>query len=255
MIDQGVGNKSLKPYPLGWKAKIGILLPSHDTGYGSYEYRVLCPDGVVTLETRVMGGRLTVDHLKRMREDAAHGAELLAAAEPDVICYIATAACFVLGVEGEKLLVKEIEQKTGIKAASGGSSVAEALKFLGVRTMSMYVPTNDEITAKSIKYFEDQGFEVRACESLGQESLPNINRMSPWEIYGDVMRLYRRCPEVEGIFVTGGCFRLLEVLDVLEKDTGLPMVTTTPANMWRCLQLVGVKDPISGFGQLLEKPR
>ena len=59
MMEKDIVNKVLKPYPLGWKAKIGILLPSHDTGYGSYEYRVLCPDGVVTLETRVMGGRLT----------------------------------------------------------------------------------------------------------------------------------------------------------------------------------------------------
>jgi maleate cis-trans isomerase len=190
-----------------------------------------------------------------MREDALHGAELLATAAPDVICYIATAACFVLGVAGEKALLKAMEDKTGIKAASGGSSVTEAFKFLGVKKMSMYVPTNAEITAKSTKYFEDQGLEVCACESLGQESLPNINRISPWEIYGDVIRLYRRCPEVDGIFVTGGCFRMLEILETLEKDTGVPIVTTTPANMWRCLQLVGVKDPIYGFGQLLQKPR
>jgi len=255
MMPKSSDKKVLKPYPLGWKAKIGILLPSHDTGYGSYEFRVLCPDGVVTLETRVMGGRLTIEHLQRMREDALHGAELLATAAPDVICYIATAACFVLGVEGEKQLLKAIEEKTGIQAASGGSSVTEAFKFLGVKKMSMYVPTNEELTAKSTQYFEDQGLEVCACESLGQESLPNINRMSPWEIYGDVMKLYRRCPEVDGIFVTGGCFRTLEMLEVLEKDTGVPIVTTTPANMWRCLQLVGVKDPICGFGQLLEKPR
>jgi len=255
MMENCMNNKALKPYPLGWKAKIGILLPSQDTGYGSYEFRVLCPDGVVTLETRVMGGRLTVETLKGMRADAVHGAELLATAAPDVICYIATAACFVLGVEGEKALVKEIQDKTGIKATSGGSSVTEALRFLGVKRMSMYVPTNEEVTMKSVKYFKDQGFEVCDYEYLGEESEVNINRMSPWEVYGNVMKLYRRCPEVEGIFLTGGCFRTLEMLEVLEKDTGVPVVVTTPANMWRCLQLVGVKDPIYGFGQLLEKAR
>src|SRR4030042_133960 len=159
-METGMQHKALKPWPLGWKAKIGILLPAHDTGYGSYEFRVLCPEGVVTLETRVMGGRLTLEELKKMREDAVHGAELLATAEPDVICYIATAACFVLGVEGEKALLKEIHDKTGIKATSGGSSVTEALRFLGVKRMSMYVPTNEEVTMKSVKYFEDQGFEV-----------------------------------------------------------------------------------------------
>jgi arylmalonate decarboxylase len=247
--------KSFKPYPLGWKAKIGILLPSHDTGYGPYEYRKLCPDGVVTLETRVMGGILTVAQLTRMREDALHGAELLATANPDVISYIPTAACFVIGVEEERALLEQIESTTGIKAVSGGTSVAAALRFMGAKKMSMYVPTNEEITQKTVQYFEDQGFEVCAYDSLYEEKLPDINRMSPQEIYGNVLKLYRRCPEVEGIFITGGCFRTLEVLEILEKDTGIPMVTTTPANMFRCLQVVGVNDPIIGFGQLLEKDR
>jgi maleate isomerase len=119
----------------------------------------------------------------------------------------------------------------------------------------MYVPTNEEITRLSIKYFEDQGLDVRDCESLGEESIANINRMSAWELYGNIMKLYRKSPDVDGIFVTGGCFRILESLDTLEKDTGKPVVMTTAANMWRCLQLVGITDPIYGFGQLLEKPR
>jgi maleate isomerase len=202
-----------------------------------------------------MGSRLTLEELNKMRQDAVHGAELLAVAEPDVICYIATAACFVLGVEGEKALVKEIQDKTKIQATSGASAVAEAFRFLGVKRMSMYVPTNEEITQMSVKYFEDQGLKVKDCLSLGEESIANINRISPWEHYGNVMKLYRRSPDVDGIFVTGGCFRVLEVLETLEKETGKPVVMTTVANMWRCLQLVGVKDLVCGYGQLLEKPR
>jgi len=27
----------LKPWPLGWRAKVGILMPSHDEGYAVYE--------------------------------------------------------------------------------------------------------------------------------------------------------------------------------------------------------------------------
>ena len=248
-------NKVLKPWPLGWKAKIGILLPAHDTGYGSYEFQVLCPDGVVILETRVTGRRLTLEELKKMRQGAVHGAELLAEAEPDVICYIGTAACFVLGVDGEKALVKELQDKTGIPAVAGGACVTEALRFLGVKKMSMYVPTNEQITKMTVTYFQDQGFTVRDFDALGEESIANINRMSPWELYSNIVKLYKRTPDIDGIFVTGGCFRILEALETLEKDIGKPVVMTTAANMWRCLQIAGVKDPIRGFGHLLERPR
>jgi len=55
-VEPSMRPKNLKPYPLGWKAKIGILIPAVDTGYCSYEFRVLCPEGVVTLETRVKMG-------------------------------------------------------------------------------------------------------------------------------------------------------------------------------------------------------
>jgi len=248
-------NKAFKSWPLGWKAKIGLLLPSQEDGYVSYEFRMLCPDGVVTLTTRVMGGNLTMGMLNRMREDAVYAAKLLAVAEPDVISYEPTAASFVLGVEGDKALIKEIQDKTGIKATTGASAVTEALRFLNVKKMVIYAPTIEEITMKSVKYFEDLGFEVCDHESLGEESNANIHRVSPWELYSKVMKLYKRCPNVDGIFVSGACFRTLEMLETLEKNTGLPAVTTVVANMWRCLQLAGVKDLVYGFGRLLEKAR
>jgi maleate cis-trans isomerase len=247
--------KPLRPYPLGWKAKLGLLTPSHDTGYGSYEFRVISPDGVVTLETRVMGRKLSIDQLQRMAEDAVIGAELLASAHADVIDYIPTAACFVLGVEGEKALVKEMEIKTNTPCTSGGQAVSEALRFMGAKKILVYVPTNKEITDITVRYFGDQGFEVVGYKGLGLEAMEHINRMSPQEIYADVVKLHRQNPGAEGVFITGGCFRTIEMIDNLEKAIGIPVVVTTPANMWKCLQMCQVPDLIPGFGKLLETPR
>jgi maleate isomerase len=254
-MEENVTKRQLKPWPLGWKAKIGILIPAHDTGYGSYEFRVLCPDGVVTLETRVTGVKLTTEEMRKMGKDAIYAAKLVAQADPAVICFIGTAPCFVLGVEGEKALMKEMEKETGIPAAAGGDSVCRAFRALGAKKISLMVPTNEEITKTTVDYFRAQGFDVRDHLGLGQESIANINRMPPQELYGLVMKLYRRTPDVEGIFVTGGCFRILESVAQLEKDTGVPIVMTTAANMWRCMQIAGVKDPVTGFGRLLEMDR
>jgi maleate isomerase len=254
-MEESKTKKQLKPWPLGWKAKIGILIPAHDTGYGSYEFRVLCPDGVVTLETRVTGVKLTTEEMRKMGEDAIYAAKLVAQADPAVICFIGTAPCFVLGVEGEKALMKKMEKETGIPAAAGGDSVCRAFRALGAKKISLMVPTNEELTKTTVDYFRAQGFDVRDHLGLGQESIANINRMPPQELYGLVMKLYRRTPDVEGIFVTGGCFRILESVAQLEKDTGVPIVMTTTANMWRCMQIAGVKDPVCGFGRLLEMDR
>ena len=254
-MENCTNRKVLKPWPLGWKAKIGMVIPSQEQGYVTHEFQTLCPDGVAILTTRAMGGNLTMAMLKRMREDVVYGAKLLAVAAPDVITYEPTAASFVLGVEGDRALIKEIQDETGIPATTGASAVAESLKFLGARRIVIYAPTTEEITMKSVKYFRDLGFEVSGHESLGEEINTNINRVTPWELYGMVMKLYKRFPDTEGIFISGACFRPLEITEHLEKDTGLPVTTTVVANMWRCLQLAEVKDPVYGFGQLLERAR
>jgi maleate isomerase len=202
-----------------------------------------------------MGGRLTMENLRRMREDVVYAAKLLAVAEPNVITFEATAAGFVLGVEGEKALIKEIQDETGIRATTGSESVTESLRFLGIRRMILYAATPEEITLKSLQYFETLGLEVAVHESLGGQIGSVINGISPWETYGKVMRLYRKCPDADGIFVSGGGLRTLEMIEALEKDSGLPVVTTAVANMWHCLKLSRVKDTLRGFGRLLERDR
>ena len=247
--------KNLNPYPLGWKAKIGVLIPAVDTGYCSYEFRVVCPEGVVILETRVKMGALTLEMLRKMREDAVSGAELLAAAGPDVITYEATAAGFILGVDGDAALIREIEEATGIRATTGASSVAASLEALGVKQVSVYAATPEEVTLYTVRYLADKGFNVPRHESVSFSHASEGFRMSPWEVYSEVVKFYRHCPDVEAVFIAGGCFRTLEMLATLEKDLGLPVVATVPANMWHCLKIAGVKDPVYGFGQLLERPR
>ena len=247
--------RTLKPWPLGWKAKIGVLIPSVDTGYCSYEFRVLCPDGVVTLETRVAMGALTLENLQKMRGDALYGAKLLASAGPNVITYEATAAGFVLGVEGDATLIREIEEATGVRATTGASAVAASLEALGIKKVSVYAATPEEVTQFTVRYLNDKGFDVRRHESVSFGHASEGFRMSPWEVYGEVVKVHRRCPYVDVIFIAGGCFRTLEMLATLEKDLDLPVVTTVPANMYHCLKIAGVKDPVTGYGRLLEQTR
>ena len=243
------------PYPIGWKAKIGVLLPSVDTGVGTYEFRRLCPDGVVTLETRVPMGKLTMENLQKMATEAVNAAKLLATATPDVITYEATAAGFVLGVKGEAALCEEIQKETGIPGTTGAGSVAESLKFLGARKVSVIAATSPDITAYTVRFLIDKGFEIPAHDSVKLGHVTEGNRWSPQELYAYVKKFHKANPGVDAIFIAGGCFRTLEIIPTMEKDFGVSVVTTVPANMYHCLKIADYKDPIPGYGRLLERPR
>lgn len=247
--------EQLAPYPIGWKAKIGLLVPSHDSGYGSYETRVMSPDGVVTLEQRVPGRTVIQSELRNMFDNAVEAAATLNHAGPDIIDFIPTAPCFVAGVEEEAALIAAITERTGAQATAGGLSVAEALRFVGASRIVMYTPYLKDIQELTNRYFDDQGFEVLGSKNLRFENAEDINRVSPYEILADIVRLRRTHPEADGVFVVGGCFRTLEITDQLERMIGIPVVGTQQANMFNCLRMCGVDDQLEGFGRLLGAPR
>jgi maleate isomerase len=41
------------------------------------------------------------------------------------------------------------------------------------------------------------------------------------------------------------------VVAALEADTGVPVVTSTTATLWKLLRMTGVEDRIEGYGRLL----
>jgi len=245
---------ALKPYPLGWRAKLGFLVPSHDTGYGSYEFITMAPDGVVPLETRVPARHVTVDQMEAMVAGAVDAARLLADAKPDVIDFIATAPCFVAGVEKEAHLVSAIAGATGIQATSGGRSVTEALRFVGASRILTYTPYIGAIQDATERYFADQGFDVLGGVALNSPDPDAVNRVPPLQILADIVHLTRMHPEADGVFVVGGCFRTLDIVDRLEQLIGIPVVGTQQANMFNCLRMCHVDEPLNGFGQLLSAP-
>lgn len=243
----------LAPYPIGYRAAIGHLTPSHDDGYGPYEFRVMSPDGVVTLVTSVMVKSLTRENLLEASEGAIAGAKMLATAHADLINYIATATCFVLGNDGEAALVKSIEDATGIKATAGGISVVKALEFFNAKKILCYTPYSPEVTAIEHEYFSNTGIEIIGEVNRTFINPADVTKVDPYEILADIVTLWKSHKDAEGVFCVGGCFRTLEVVDKIEKIIGIPVIGTQQANMWNGLRMCGIEDKMTGLGMLFEK--
>jgi len=73
----------------------------------------------------------------------------------------------------------------------------------------------------------------------------------------DIDYLYRQIraaipTEADGILIAGTGFRCVGIIDALEKDLGVPVITANQASLWHCLRITGTATSISGYGQLLE---
>lgn len=246
----------LKPYPIGYRASFGMITPSHDDGYGPYEFEMMCPEGVVTLTGRAMVRSLTVDNLKEASQEAVYEAEKLATAHATVLNYIATATCFVLGNDGEDYLVRQIEDKTGIPATSGGKAVVDGLRFMGANKIINFTPYgNPDVAETCRRYFRNAGFEIVGEENMRFVNPADITKVEPLKILAHIVRLCEDHPDAEGVFCVGGCFRTLGIIDDIEKIVGIPVVGTQQANMWKCLQMAKIGDKMPQYGRLLGADR
>lgn len=245
----------LKPYPLGKRAIFGMITPSHDGGYGSYEFDVMSPQGVVTLTSRALVKNLNVDVLKRASRDAVAEAEKLATAQASVINYIATATCFVLGHDGEDYLVRQMQEKTGIPCTSGGNAVCDALRFAGAKKIISFTPYSPELSQICRDYFVKAGFEVLGENNMNFLQNVDVAAVDPLEILAHIVQLRESYPDAEAVFCVGGCFRTVGILEDLERIIGIPVIGTQQANMWKCLQMTGIGDRMPQFGWLLGADR
>lgn len=242
--------------PPGWRARVGIIMPSAEQGATVREYELMFPPGVVPIVTRMMFRRNTVEDLTRMGEDAEYAAELLATAFPHVTSYTCTSGAFVLGLKYDREVMAKIEKITRAPATTMAYAVVQALRELNARNIVIVAPYTEDVVAAELKYYPEHGFNIVSHKGLNMADVSRIMAIPPWETYELAVRTYREAPKgVDAIFITCGGLRAVEIIDYVERDTGVPCVTSNQANAWHCLKLAGIHEPIRGFGKLMEMSR
>jgi maleate isomerase len=62
-----------------------------------------------------------------------------------------------------------------------------------------------------------------------------------------------RHPGAEAIYMLGSGWRTLNIIQPLEQDLGIPVVHAVPARVWAIQKRLHVRQPLRGYGRLLEE--
>lgn len=228
----------------GWRGRIGVILPG-DNAVMEPEFYRMAPEGV-----SVHVSRLRLVARSEMPDLSIEHAITLKDTRVDLLAYMCAASSFMLGPKQNDALCRRLtEASGGLPAFTATTSMTEALKRLGIKRVSVLAPHPPDIAKYLHSYLEESGFTVSAFSALGLE-LIDINNAPPEQIYRSVRKL--DVSNVDGIFVAATNFRALDIIEVLESDTGLPVVTSNQAAMWMALNMLGVSGLRKGFGKLLE---
>jgi maleate isomerase len=230
----------------GWRARLGMLLPSGNVA-AEAQFNAMLPGGVSLHTTRLKLTGSSDAELLAMVDRVEDGAGLLADACVDLILFHCTAVT-TWDAEMDRALPQRITTATGLPATSTARALMAALKALEARRVVMVSPYIEAINARETAFLEGRQISVLKAIGLNISQAKDMISVEPGEWYRLVRANIR--DEADAYFISCTAVRSLEVVADLERDIGRPVVTSNQVAAWHALRTMGVKDSLSGFGRL-----
>jgi maleate isomerase len=235
-----------------WRGVVGMVKPTHRPGSLEEAIRLL-PEGIgvipVFLGIKTGAVKERLDAMEAAKEKIAELAKL----KVDLI-HPGSSTLFILrGYKEAEGIVRDLEEKHGIPIVTTAMTLTEALRALKIKRMVVATYSTDEVKQQKVaRYFNDAGFEVLGMDGI---SVPfaEVGRLSYKEVYAFTKKLYLKHQDAQGILMIGSGWRVLEVIQLLEQDLQVPVVHPVPARVWAIQKRLYVRQPVKGYGRLLEE--
>jgi maleate isomerase len=238
----------MKGLDYGWRARIGLILPSGNTCMEP-EFYWICPEGVTFHSHRVLLSMATAERIEVLAEEVERAAEYLASASVDIIGFGCTAGSFLHGPDRDRALSERVEKRTGIPMVTTSMAVIKAFEELKISKMALATPYIEEINEREKLFFEGLGISVVSIKGMGFLEMKEFIHCPPDTIYRLAHTV--NTEEAEGIFISCTGWRAMQVIEILERDLNKPVISSNQATFHALLKRVGIDEKIQGYGKLL----
>ncbi len=238
----------------GWRARIGLLQPTMVSDTNPYEFYLMAPPGVQLVLTSLGVEGMSQESYDKAIANFETPVKRLVARKPDVIMQTGIPPLVTHGWGIEDDLRARVAKITPVPYISDAAGCIRAMQALNMKRIVVVSGFNDELVELIRIYMKHVGIDV-----LGHF---DVTRATPGEevgslpletIYRAARSIYLRHAEhADGIWITQASIPSVGIIDDLEADLGVPVVTSAQALMWAGLRLAAVHTPVSGFGRLFD---
>jgi maleate isomerase len=210
------------------------------------------PDDVVALFARVrFGGAASVAALEELLqsqrlEDAA---QQLADGRVAVITFACTTGSLLHGPGHDVELSRRLREATGTLSTTTSTALLTALKAMGISRLAVASPYVSELNVAEQRFLEAAGVEVTAIQGLGITDDDEIARVDQATIVALAREVSRSMPDA--VFLSCTNLATFGVLGTLERELGMPVLSSNSVSAWHALGLVHRSPGRAELGVLL----
>ena len=230
--------------------KLGLIVLSSDETIED-EFRAMLPKSCSLFQTRIHSApEVTPDTLMEMKAGLAASAAMIPPSfNVDVIGYACTSGATMIGPSNVAAEVQKVHPNSQV--CTPITAVMRALNTLGAKKIGMVTPYIPDVSQEMRNLLIENGFEISALVSFEVSTEAIVARIT-----ADAIKNAVRAAAVDGadaVFVSCTNLRTVDVIDELEDELGIAIVTSNQALAWDMLTSAGISTAQSAVPGRLSK--
>jgi len=233
----------------GYRARIGYISPSVIELNGYDFYRIV-PKGVGLIGVTCMVGGWKDEAYKQALAQVEACAKELGRRSCDFIIHGGAPLVLTQGKGFELSLIEKVKSISGTPCTTSIMAAMDAFRDLSTSRLAVVDPYPPDLNQTMIKYLKDWGFEVASVVSL-ETTFTESSVVSIGDIYRAAKRAVREAGNATGIFIPCANFPVVDVIEEIETDLGLPVISNITSQLYVAFKTIGMREKINGYGRLL----
>lgn len=233
-----------------WRGVVGMVRPTRRPGTLEELIRIL-PEGIGIVPLLLNFKAGSKDEFLNSIPLYERFASELAEQGVDMIMLSGAPPFMLLGQEKEASLTKAWTKKFKTPVLTDPQMQVAALRAMKIKTFigASYSALQNKIV---LDYMTTAGFKALSMEPI-DVPFDQVAQISVERLYAHVKRLYRQHRNADGVYIQGGGWQTARVVELLEKDLGIPVVHATICQAWQIHKHLDVRETKPGYGRLLSE--
>ncbi|MCZ6548221.1 MAG: hypothetical protein O6837_08915 [Deltaproteobacteria bacterium] len=233
----------------GYRARIGYISPSV-IELNAYDFYRIVPKGVGLIGVTCMVGGWKDEAYKQALAQVEACAKELGRRSCDFIIHGGAPLVLTQGKGFELRLIEKVKSISGTPCTTSIMAAMDAFRDLSTSRLAVVDPYPPDLNQTMIKYLKDWGFEVASVVSL-ETTFTESSVVSIGDIYRAAKRAVREAGNATGIFIPCANFPVVDVIEEIETDLGLPVISNITSQLYVAFKTIGMREKINGYGRLL----